>query len=119
VLALSLWLLSPGEPEPRSKRDLNRRFVTLGRAYLPQLGKVYASAWNDGATALDAGESVSRAIDIVAKRWSTGRTGLYDSVISPELAEILPESVRNEEVTPAQRAAVAAAWRGLAIGLSP
>jgi hypothetical protein len=93
-------------------------FVALGRAYLPQLGKAYAAAWDDGAKALDAGQAVSAALDAVAKGWTANRTALYDTAITPELAKILPESVKDADVTPAERAALAAAWRGLARGLA-
>jgi hypothetical protein len=119
VLEVSPCVQSLGEPIPPSKPLFDPRFVILGREYLPQLGKVYARAWNEGARALDAGSGISQAIDTVAKNWSDGRTDLYDTIITPEFDKILPETGRDEMITPAQCAAMAAAWRGFAVGLSP
>ena len=44
---------------------------------------------------------------------------LFDQVITPQFAKIVSESVKDSEVTQAERAALAAAWRGLASGLTP
>ena len=119
LLGVSLWRRSPDEPFPARKPDHDPHFVTLGGAYIAQLGKAYASAWNKGANALDAGESISSAIETVAKSWSANRADLYDRFITPQFAKILPEGIRDEDVTPSERAAMAAAWRGFALGLAP
>jgi hypothetical protein len=119
VLEVSRWVQSHGESVPSSKRRYDPRFVNLGRAYLPQLGNAYATAWNEGARELDSGANVSDAINTVAKHWSEGRTYLYDKIITPEFDKILPDNGQHENITPAERAAMAAAWRGFALGLSP
>ncbi len=95
------------------------RFVAIGQAYPAQLAKAYAAAWDQGAKQLDAGATVSAAIDAVGKAWTSKRTELYDATLTPALSAILPESTADADVTPAERAALAAAFRGLARGLSP
>jgi hypothetical protein len=117
AIGVSDWLQPPtpqGSPQPPH----DRRYVSLGRAYLPQLGKAYAAAWDQGAKALDSGEGISAALDTVAQNWTANRTAIYDKLLTPELAKIVPESVKDSDVTPAERAALAAAWRGFALGLS-
>lgn len=94
-------------------------FVAVGRTYLPQLGRAYAGAWEDGAKTLDSGQSVHASLDVVARSWSSNRGALFDRSLAPLFASIVPESTADADVTPAQRAAMAAAWRGLARGLSP
>ena len=117
VIGVSDWLPTsndhPGSPQPPH----DRRYVSLGRAYLPQLGKAYAAAWDQGAKALDSGQGISAALDTVAQTWTANRTEIYDKLLTPELAKIVPESVKDSDVTPAERAAMAAAWRGFALGL--
>jgi hypothetical protein len=98
---------------------VNQRFTDLGQLYLPQLGTAYASAWEDGAKDLDAGKEIPAALDTVAHAWTAARTELYGRVVTPELAKVVPEGVKDSDVTPAERAAMAAAWRGLARGLKP
>lgn len=102
-----------GEAPP----PFDQRYVALGQAYLPQLGEAYASAWDEGAKALDAGKTIPSAVDTVGQAWTANRTALYDKVLTPELAKIVPEDLKDSAVTPAQRAAMAAGWRGFAIGL--
>ena len=89
-----------------------------GKAYLPQLGKAYAAAWEEGAKQLEAGQSITAALEAVSKTWSANRTQLYDHVFTPEFSRIVAESVKDADVTPAERAALAAAWRGLSLGLA-
>ena len=93
-------------------------FVALGKAYLPELGAAYAAAWEEGAKQLEAGGGISTAVDAVAKSWSSGRTQLYDHVLTPEFAKIVAESIKDTDVSADERAAMAAAWRGLALGLA-
>lgn len=93
-------------------------FAAVGRAYLPQLAQAYARAWNDGATALESGQPISAALDLVGKNWTSDRTALFDKVVAPELATIVPESVSDADITVQERAALAAAWRGFAAGLT-
>jgi hypothetical protein len=117
AIAGSAWLAqSPAvTPDPSPARD--PRFVALGKAYLPQLGKAYAAAWEEGAKQLDAGAGISASIDTIAKTWSANRAQLYDHVLTPEFSKIVAESVKDADVTPQERAAMAAAWRGMSVGL--
>ena len=78
----------------------------------------YARAWDEGAIALDSGQPVSAALDLVAKNWTSGRTALFDKLVAPEFAKIVPESIKDSDVTPQERTALAAAWRGFAVGLT-
>lgn len=103
----------------QAQPPVDGRFVTLGRAYLPQLAQAYARAWNGGANALDSGQPISAALDSVGKNWTSSRTALFDKVVAPELSKIVPESVSDSDITPQERAALAAAWRGFAVGLAP
>jgi hypothetical protein len=103
---------NPAQPS----RDAH--LAAVGRAYLPQLGRAYAEAWNQGAVALDSGQPVSAALDLVAKNWTAGRTAVFDKLVAPEFAKIVPESIKDSDVTPKERAALAAAWRGFAVGLT-
>jgi hypothetical protein len=93
-------------------------FAAVGRAYLPRLAEEYARAWDQGAIALDSGQPVSAAVDLVAKNWTSGRTALFDKLVAPEFAKIVPESIKESDVTPQKRTALAAAWRGFAVGLT-
>ncbi len=111
------WLRSHNSARP-SQPPRDAQFAALGRAYLPQLAEAYASAWNDGASALDSGQPISAALDLVGKNWTSGRTALFDKVVAPEFAKIVPESVSDSDVTQQERTAMVAAWRGFAAGLA-
>ena len=108
---------SASKPVANPDHSHNAEFVALGRAYLPQLGKAYAAAWEEGAKQLEAGGGIAASLDAVSQTWLSNRTQLYDRVLTPEFAKILPESVEDAEVTPQERSAMAAAWRGLSLGL--
>jgi len=105
-------------PKPLAGRPVDSRFVALGHAYLPQLGKVYAGAWENGAAALDAGKPIPDALESVAQAWTAGRTAAFDRTVEPELDKIVPQTTKDADVTRTERAALAAAWRGLAKGLA-
>jgi hypothetical protein len=109
--------LHPAGPSPGPQPPHDPQYVQVGRAYLPQLGKAYAQAWEEGAKSLDSGQGISAALDVVAKTWTSNRTDLYDKVLTPEFSKIVTESVKDADVTPQERASMAAAWRGLALGL--
>jgi hypothetical protein len=117
AIGVSDWLRPLDSPSASPQPPYDRRFVSLGRTYLPQLGKAYAAAWDHGANALDSGQPISAALDTVAQTWTADRTAIYDKLLTPELAKIVSESVKDSDVTPAERAAMAAAWRGFALGL--
>lgn len=95
------------------------RFFDFGRSYLPQLGRAYAAAWISGAEALEKGESLSAAVGTVGQEFTANRTKLFDAVVTPELSKIVSESTSDADVTSAQRATMAAAFRGMAMGLNP
>jgi hypothetical protein len=118
AIGVADWLQTSAGPTGNPQPSHDRRFVSLGRAYLPRLGKAYAAAWDQGAKALDSGQGISAALDTVAQSWTANRTEIYDKLLTPELAKIVSESVKDSDITPTERAAMAAAWRGLALGLS-
>ena len=93
------------------------QFVALGKAYSPQLGKVYASAWVEGEGALETGQPMDKALQKVSAAWDAGRTGLFDRLVTPELVKILPEGQEASAITPAQRDELSRAFRGFAAGL--
>ncbi len=41
---------------------LDVRFIPLGKTYLPELSRVYAAAWNEGAKALESGQPVTATL---------------------------------------------------------
>lgn len=106
-----------GEPAGPPAPPSDPHFVKVGRAYLPGLGKAYAAAWEEGAKMLDVGQPLSAAIAAVGKAWDANRTQIFDQMATPEFAKIIPESQKDADLTPQQRAAMAAAWRGFASGL--
>jgi hypothetical protein len=101
-------------PEP----VLDSRFVTLGKTYLPELGKAYATAWNEGAKSLEAGQPVAEALKSVSQSWDSGRVQLFDRLITPELAKIVADGKPESDVKADNRQALAKAWRGFAAGLA-
>jgi hypothetical protein len=117
AIGVSDWLRPADGHADAPPPPHDRRFVSLGRSYLPRLGGAYADAWDQGAHALDSGQTISAALDTVARSWTSNRTEIYDTLLTPELVKLVPESVKDSDVTPAERAALAAAWRGLALGL--
>jgi hypothetical protein len=110
---------APAPPVPPAPVDPNAdpAFVTLGQTYKPLLGPAYAAAFEAGASALDAGQPFSAAVGVVARNWDSSRAALFVAQLTPKFAAIIPETTADAAVTPAQRAAMAKAWRGLAAGL--
>jgi hypothetical protein len=98
---------------------VDARFTAIGKDYAPKLAAAYAAAWTAGAFELGDGSSPPAALGVVASTWATKRADLFDAVIKPELSKIVPEDTPDADVTPAERAALAAAFRGLAAGLGP
>jgi hypothetical protein len=108
--------VDPSSPQPQGLVDA--RFIPLGQAYLPELGGVYAAAWNQGAKGLDAGEPAATALQDVARAWDAGRIQLFDRLVGPEFSKVLPEGQSETDPSaPGQKAALARAWRGFAAGL--
>jgi hypothetical protein len=117
AIGISTWLESPVGPPPSPVPPHDPHFVHLGRAYLPELGKAYATSWEDGAKGLETGQNISSALSAVAKAWGTNRTQLFDQMATPEFRKVIAETKKDADVTPQERAAMAAAWRGFALGL--
>jgi hypothetical protein len=117
TIGVSQWLRTHDLANPAHEAS-DAHFSDMGRAYLPQLAAAYSRAWNQGAIALDSGQPVSSALDLVTKDWTSGRTALFDKIVAPEFAKIVPESIKDSDVTPQERTALAAAWRGFAAGLA-
>jgi hypothetical protein len=113
---LAKWL-GGYEPGPAPAPLVDDRFIPLGRAYLPELGKQYAAAWIEGAKALEAGQPVSSALKSVSQTWDHGRAELFDRLLTPELSKIVPDGQADAETKVVDRLALARAWRGLASGL--
>lgn len=89
-----------------------------GKAYPRALAVHYAEAWRKGADRLEAGESVPKALAVVAESWTGGRTTLFDKVLAPAFVAVVPEGRPDEEVSSEQKARLAALWRSFAAGLS-
>ena len=117
AIGISTWLRSPYGPRPTPRPSYDPHFVHLGRTYLPELGKAYAAAWDEGAKGLEADQNLSQGLDAVAKTWGTNRTQVFDQLATPEFRKVIAETKKDADVTPQERAAMAAAWRGFAIGL--
>jgi hypothetical protein len=113
---LAKWLGGNGS-DPAPAPLIDKRFIPLGRSYLPELGKQYSAAWNEGAKALESGQSVSSALKCVSQTWDHGRVELFDRLLTPELSKIVPEGQADTETKLVDRLALARAWRGLASGL--
>ena len=114
ALQMRLGLIT-SSPAPIPAVD--SRFITVGRAYLPELGRAYATAWNEGAKALESGQPVAAALKCVSQSWDSGRVQLFDRLIAPELFRIVADGQPESQVTTSSRQALARAWRGLASGL--
>jgi hypothetical protein len=117
AIGISTWMWSPGGPAPSPLPPHDPHFVPLGRAYLLELGRAYAMAWEDGAKGLETGQNLSVALSAVAKAWGTNRIQLFDQMATPEFRKLVAESKKDADVTAEERAAMAAAWRGFALGL--
>lgn len=117
ALALGYVLLFHHGGRPTPDGGLDRRFVAIGKAHVARLGHEYADAWDDGAKLLDAGQPVATAIEAVARSWEANRVAGFDGVITPEFSKVLPQSKPEKDVTAAERAALARAWRGFSRGL--
>ncbi len=117
AIGISTWLRSPVGPPPGPVPPHDPQFVHLGRSYLPELGKAYATAWDEGAKGLETGQNLSSALSAVAKAWDANRIQLFDQIATPEFRKLIAETKKDADVTPQERAAMAAAWRGFALGL--
>src|SRR5690242_17172340 len=85
----------PADGPAYSTASPGDRFNRLGRAYLPELGKVYAAAWYEGARVLDEGRTVEDALAAVARSWEAGRIDLFDRRVTREFAAIVPQGASH------------------------
>jgi hypothetical protein len=92
--------------------------VAVGKTYKASLANSYRLALLAGAQTLDGGGTVEQAISDVARLWLQNRTQLYEQSIVPALAKIVPQGTPDANVTAAQKAEMATAFRSLAKGLS-
>lgn len=94
------------------------RVAAIGRTYPRDLGAAYAAAWIKGAESLESGRPVPESLDVVAREWSAGRIALFDRAVASEFAGVVPEGKPDDEVSAADKAALAALWRAFASGLA-
>jgi hypothetical protein len=118
VVALVFVIHSGGGSNPRPDSDYDAAFESVGQEYASSLPEACGSAWVAGARDLDRGSTVSASLLHVAKLWDEARKASFNELVAPKLAEIVPEASAEKEISPAQRRALAAAWRGFAAGLN-
>lgn len=92
-------------------------FVKLGQAYVKPLAQSYAPAWQGYAADIRNGKTMTEATKNMAVAWDANRAAIYGKMIAPELEKILPSTQTEAQITPAQKAAMAAAAEALAKGL--
>src|SRR5262245_19674473 len=83
LLGTSVVMLAPAcrwgsDDRARTTASRDDRFTRLGRAYLPELGRIYAAAWYEGARRLEEGQTVGSSIAVVGEAWDAGRVRLFD-----------------------------------------
>ena len=108
VPALHTWLWGDGS-KPAPPPVLNVRFIPLGKTYLPELNRVYAAAWNEGAKALESGQPVTAALKSVGQSWDSGQVQLFDRLVTPEFSKFVAENQPKAEAKPTDLAALALA----------
>jgi hypothetical protein len=118
VVALVFVLHSGVGPGPNPNSDYDAAFESVGQQYAASLPEACGAAWVAGARDLDRGSTVSASLLHVAKLWDETRKASFNELVAPKLAEIVPEASNEKEISPAQRRALAAAWRGFAAGLN-
>lgn len=118
-LGVGLWLGGFNLARPDFSPPVDPAFVPIARAYSGVILDSYASAWATAADEVTAGKPIAEALAGVRANWETARTPEYKAKVSPAFAAIVPEGTPDAQVAPAQRAALAAAFRGFAKGLKP
>lgn len=105
-------------PHPGPAPVVDPAFVKLGQTIAKTLAPNYGSAWGAYANEIDAGKPLSEAFKAQIAAWKASRDAVFTQHLTPEFSKILPEGTTDDKVTPAQRAAMSAAGRGLQKGLS-
>lgn len=119
VGATAWWLGGRGDgPTPTPASAIDPRFVPVGKAYIKDLGVAWGASLEDGAKILDAGQPIGMADDAVAKAWEANRKSAFNAHVTPELSKVVEQGKDEKSVTPADRSALAKAYRGLAKGAS-
>ena len=95
----------PDKPAPNPAYSHDKRFVIIGHDYLPQLGKAYAAAWEQGAKNSKPAEASRFHWTRCRKAWKSNRVQLYDRMLTPEFAKIVAENIKDEDLTTAERTA--------------
>ncbi|MDG3005515.1 hypothetical protein [Paludisphaera mucosa] len=110
-VAWTTYRMSPGET------DAVANTAAAGKSYPKALAAVYADAWRKGADALEAGRSVADALGVVGEAWRSGRTTLFDRVVGPAFAVVVPEGTPESDVSKAAKTQLASHWRAFAAGM--
>jgi len=93
----------------RASSLLDVRFIPLGKTYLPELSRVSAAAWNEGAKALESGQPVTAALKSVGQSRDSGQVQLFDRLVTPEFSKFVAENQPEAEAKPTDLAALARA----------
>jgi hypothetical protein len=113
VVGAILWGVGAFGPSAPAATD----FVAAGKAYGKVLAPTYAATWKSYAADIRAGKTFTESTKTFADNWKTNRDAIYKKYIIPELSKVMPDGTPDDQVTPAQRAALAAAADDLAKGL--
>jgi hypothetical protein len=100
---------TPVPPQPETP------FQAVIRSYVTGSRLAYADAWDAAAGALESGQTVSQAMDVLGKTLGTKRSASFESTIKPQLVSLLPEGA--EPTDAAKRAQVVAFWRSIAAAI--
>ncbi|OJW18827.1 MAG: hypothetical protein BGO49_17540 [Planctomycetales bacterium 71-10] len=120
VASVSAWGVSILAP-PRTSLPADSSgpsIRAIGRGYPRGLASAYATAWLDGAEALESGRGIAEALGVVEKAWKAGRTSLFDQKVAPYFSAVVPEGKPASETSISDRASLAALWREFAAGLA-
>jgi hypothetical protein len=107
--------VDPDKPKPPVPPQPETPFQAVIRSYITGSRLAYADAWEAAASALEGGQTVSQAMDVLGKTLSTKRTASFESTIKPQLVSLLPEG--TEPTDAAKRAQVVAFWRSIAAAI--
>jgi hypothetical protein len=117
LVVAALWF-GGFSPAPTPTVEIDPRFVSIGKAYVNDLGIAWGASLEDGSKILDAGQPIGMADDAVAKAWEANRKAAFNKRVTPELSKVVEQSKDEKTVTAADRSALAKAYRGLAKGAS-
>lgn len=119
ALGVGLWLGGFNLGGPDSAPSVDKSFIPIARAYKEVILDSYAAAWTVAADEVAAGKPVVEALAGIRPSWESARTPEYKATVTPALNAIVAEGTPDSEISPIQRAALAAAFRGFAEGVRP